>query len=145
MTQPLIDIKDDPKDTPLIDRMEDLPDGVDTFYVADKDPNYYYCWLNAKADNLERARKIWGYEIIGPNHKESALLPPNALGERKAGDVILARMPRERHERIERMKARRAADQVGAAENNWKEQAEKAGLPIVNEVRSEKRQGNLDK
>ena len=125
---------------PLIDLVEDsLPNGVDAFHVAGKDPGYYYCWLNAKQENLQRARDVWGYEILGPQHSEAALTMPTALGERKIGDVVLARMPRERYEKILRLKERAAEAQITAATEQWKDAAQKAGFPVNEELRVEDR------
>lgn len=112
---------------PMIDVMDEFPD-VDQFHVANPDPNYYYCWLNAKPDNLERMKNIFGYEIVAAKHKEGALVPPNAAGERKLGDVVLARMPRERYEKLMAMKKRRAESQMSAANEAWRDATEKAGL-----------------
>lgn len=114
---------------PMIDVLDEFTE-VDQFHVANADPAYYYCWLNAKPDNVEKMKSIWGYEIIGAGSKEGALVPPNAAGERKIGDVILARMPRERYEKIMKLKKRKAEAQIAAATDAWKSETERTGLKI---------------
>jgi len=115
---------------PMIDVIEDFPGIPDQFHVANPDSNYYYCWINAKPDNVEKMKSIWGYEVVGSGHKEGALVPPNAAGERKIGDVVLARMPRERYEKIMRLKKRKAEAQIAAATDAWKDSVASTGLKV---------------
>src|SRR6266478_5359317 len=114
-------------DTPLIDMMERMPN-IDMFYITNKDPNYHYCWLNTKPENIERAKAIWGWEVLGEDHKENALVPPNAAGERKLGDVVLARMPMERWERIQRIRDRQNKEAITRANDAWRDEVEKSGI-----------------
>ena len=114
---------------PLIDYIEDL-DQIDSLYVGNKDDeNYHYCWLNKKPENLERMKAIYGYEILGSKHADgTALVPPNAVGERVNGDLVLARIPRERWEKLQALKKRKSENQVNAANEAWKEQVAQSGL-----------------
>ena len=121
---------------PLIDLQEEFPD-LDSFHVSNKDDNYYYCWLNKKPEHLERNKAMFGYEILGSKHTENALVPPNAVGERVLGDVVLARMPRERYERLQRLRKLKAANQVTAANEAWKDEAAKSGLIPEDTTKSE--------
>lgn len=121
---------------PLIDLVEDL-DQIDPFYVANKDEEYMYCWLNKKPENVQKMKDIFGYEVIGSKHTEGALVPPNPAGERVHGDVVLARISRERWEKIQAMKKRRAESQITAANDNWRQQAEKSGLFSFDQTRHE--------
>jgi len=114
---------------PLIDLVEEL-ENIDPFHVANKEDGYYYCWLNKKPENIQRMKDIFGYEILGAKHNENALSPPNAVGERVYGDVILARMPKERYEKLMRLKKRKAENQVNAANDAWKDKAERSGLLV---------------
>ena len=118
-TRPLID---------LIDEEEFPLEVYDELYVSNKDSDYHYAWLHKKPDNLERMKAIFGWEILGSQHDEVALVPPNALGERVHGDVVLARMPRERYEKLQRIKQRRSADALLSASEEWKAAVENAGL-----------------
>ena len=122
---------------PLIDVIDELPSGVDQFYVADKDDAYYYSWINKKPDNLERMKTIWGYEVVAGKHKESALAPPNSAGEHVNGDLILCRMPRARYEKIALLKKNKANSQVQRASEEWKTEATKAGLLVEDSTVSE--------
>ena len=112
---------------PVIDFIDDFSE-VDTLYVGNRDDNYRYVWLNKKPENLERMKAIYGWEILGGKHNETALVPPNAVGERVNGDVVLARMPLERWEKLQRLKKRRADAQVTAADDAWKAEVERRGL-----------------
>lgn len=121
--------------TPFIDVREDF-ENVDPFYVGNQDPNYYYCWLNKKPENLER-RKLEGYEIVTSTEGESALAPPDALHERKIGDVVLARMPRERYERLVARAKQRADEQVGSANEAAQEAIAKLGFQTEDTTKRE--------
>jgi len=119
---------------PLIDLVEDL-DQIDQFHVVNKEKDddgeeHYYCWLNKKPENLERMKAIYGYEILGAKHKESALVPPNAVGERVNGDLVLARLTHARYEKLMAMKERKNANRIASANENWKGMAESAGLKV---------------
>ena len=127
---------------PFIDVVEEFPH-VDRFHVANRDEEYYYCWLRNKPDNLEQARTVWGYEILGAKHQESALVAPNSVGERVMSDVVLARMPRERHEKIVRMKQRAADAAVGRATDTFRETVEKGGMEVLDETKIESRVGKF--
>ena len=114
---------------PLIEVMDELP-GVDQFYVANKDDDYHYIWMNKKADNIERMKMLYGYEIVGDKDKASALVPPNAVGERVNGDVILARIPKARYEKIQKLRKQKAAAQIEIANEQFKQAATDAGFPV---------------
>lgn len=114
---------------PLIDVTEN-PFDVDQFHVGQKDKDYAYIWANKKPDNLEKMKAIWGWEVVGTKASETALVPPNAAGERVNGDVILMRMPIERYNKIQKLKADRAANMAGAANDRFKEEAERGGLLV---------------
>jgi len=116
---------------PLIDVLDDFPE-LDRFHVSNPDPGYRYVWLNAKADNLERMKMIYGYEIVGAKHKEGSIIPPNPAGERKNGDVVLARIPKERYEKIQKIKKQRAENQVGSADEAWTEKVKETGMKVEN-------------
>lgn len=112
---------------PFIDILEEYPD-VDQFEVFKKDENYHYVWANKKPDNVERMKNIFGYEVVGPKSNETAMVAPNAAGERVNGDVILMRMPIERYERLQRMKRQRNESRITAANDAWRSEVEKSGL-----------------
>lgn len=114
--------------TPFID-VQDEFEGVDPFYVGNQDPNFYYAWINKKPENVER-RKLEGYEIVNSLEGESALAPPDALKERRIGDVVLMRMPRERYERILRRNQERADKQLGSANEAAQEAINKLGFAV---------------
>lgn len=118
---------------PLIDLIDNLDD-IDNFHVANKDTEFYYCWLNKNPDNLQKMKDIWGYEILGAKHTESALVPPSPTGERVFGDVVLARMPRERYERIMQLKKRRTESREFTANEQWKQETNKAGLAVEDDT-----------
>lgn len=112
---------------PFID-VEDNPFNVDQFHVASKDDEYKYVWANKKPENIEKMKAIWGWEVVGGKHQESALVPPNAAGERVNGDTILMRMPIKRWEKIQKFKDEKRNAQITAANEAWRADAERAGL-----------------
>lgn len=114
---------------PLID-IQDNPFEVDNFHVGAKDKEYAYVWANKKPDNVEKMKAIWGWETVNDKGGETALVPPNAAGERVNGDTLLMRMPIERYEHIQKLKAKRAQAMSGAANERFKEEAERAGVPV---------------
>lgn len=113
---------------PLIDLQDDDLPNIDQFYVSEKDPGFHYTWLNKKADNIERMKMLYGFEIIGAKHDEVALAPPNAAGERVVGDLVLARIPKERYEKLQRLRGQRNASRLTTANEEWKEKAAQSGL-----------------
>jgi hypothetical protein len=78
----------------------------DRFHVPDADPNFQYRWLNTREENLVEACNYIGWELVhGPS--ENPLDPmagqstdsPHGGVTRTRGDVVLARMPKEKFER----------------------------------------------
>lgn len=125
--------------TPFVDVRDEYED-VDTFHVGNKDPNYYYCWVNKKPENMER-RKLEGYEVVTAKDGENALTRPNPVGERVIGDLVLMRMPRERHDRLQKRRAEQNDRQLAAANDAAREQIEKAGFEVEDTTVIQKKQG----
>jgi hypothetical protein len=130
------------KFVPLVDMLElEGSSQIDPTTVFNKDPNFYYCWISATPQRLEYNKAVYGYELVGLKDKESVFSPPNALGERRLGDVVLAKMPMERYERIMKRQRARTLDGMAAANEAWKAAVEGAGMQVVGEVKVEKKVG----
>lgn len=127
---------------PLVDMLDDEGGGqIDPTTVFNKDPNFYYCWLSTEPRRLEYNKAVYGFELVGVKDKESAFSPPNALGERRLGDVVLAKIPMERYERVAARQRKRTLDAMAAANEAWKAAVEGAGMQVVGEVKVEKKVG----
>ena len=61
--------------------------------VSNKQPNFYYRWVNKKGNEVER-RKALGYEVISGTMPEKAMQMGTTV--RENADSILMRIPRER-------------------------------------------------
>lgn len=129
--------------TPLIDVKEEFGEGIDPFYVGNKSDDFYYLWANKKPENLQR-RKIEGYEVVTGKVGENALVEPNAVGERVMGDVILMRMPRERHEKLVKRHFEKSRAQLDSANDNAREQIEKSGMQVEDTTTVTKKTGVFD-
>ena len=130
--------------TPFIDVQDEFPE-VDSFYVGDKDENYYYAWVNKKPENVER-RKLEGYETVAAKDGEkgeNTLVRPNAAGERVMGDVVLMRMPRERHEALLRRRRQKSAAQLDTANATKAEQIRSKGMETEDTTRRIERSGTF--
>ena len=78
---------------------------------------------------------LYGYEVVGEKDKANALVPPNAVGERVNGDVILARISNARYEKIQRLRKAKAAAQIEIANEQFKQAATDSGLPVDESTR----------
>lgn len=74
--------------------------------------NYHYRALNVRPHNM-RERQAQGYETI-----------PNS----EYGDLILAKIPREVHEKREAKEARRTKERTDAVKTKYEEEAQKMGV-----------------
>jgi len=81
----------------------------DPLEVNNKDPNYHYRWLRKEKLNLQRKTGFLKYEIVKGGQEETICgdNTPLKAGEQVAGtvevgDLVLARIPKEKHEEYRR-------------------------------------------
>jgi hypothetical protein len=88
----------------------------DPFDKFKTDPeNYYYYAVNAKHAMLREERIRQGFELIN---------------DATHGDLVLGRIPRERHEEMEKKEKQKAKDQLRAPKEQYKEEAKRLGVPV---------------
>jgi hypothetical protein len=102
---------------------EEDPQLVDRFFVADKDPNFAYRWVNQNERTMLQ-RRFDGWTNVPPKD-ESVPAEIAAMGQsianpaggtvQQRGDVILMRMPREHFERRIRKPKERARERQAAS------------------------------
>lgn len=130
-TQPLIDV---------VERIDMDPyRQVDPYYVGNKDPNMYYCWLRNKPQDLAINRSLGQYEICNKQNIGTAtpLVDPSPTGEYRIADSVLAQMPRRRYEALERHRIEDTKAQMKGANEQWIGEAQRAGLNVNDTTKSE--------
>lgn len=73
--------------------------------VTEKQPNFYYRWVNKKGNEIER-RKAMGYEVVQGDMPEQAMQMGGTI--RENADSVLMRVPRERAVGIHRRAVERS-------------------------------------
>ena len=84
-------------------------EGWDPLAIKNKDPKFHYRWLNKNSrTNMNRKTDYLGYEVVSGT-QESVLADNTRMKKGsdvtsnvEIGDMILARIPREKHEEYRR-------------------------------------------
>lgn len=109
-----------------------LPGGrPDRLFVSDKDPDYYYRWMNQRDMNIMSAQ-MDGYQPVIGEDPMMKLIPlptgqstenPSGGVVRQRGDLILMRIRKEAHEEIIGARDREARERQSASLDTMVHQA----------------------
>lgn len=103
---------------------------LDIHYVGNKDPNFVYRWLNTHKQNLE-TKKARGWEIV--QDKNIKTLSGSDGSTHQIGDLILARMPREKYERMMEEKRRLGESRREGVRRRFREEGLRLGVKTFEE------------
>ena len=105
-----------PSEKQIKEQVKEVADrGEDISRIHGKDANFAYRWINTHKQNLS-VKKSRGWEIVNdPKIKSHSGSPDSS---HQIGDLVLARMPRDKYEKMMREKAelsqnRRKATKAG--------------------------------
>ena len=98
---------------------------LDIHFVGNKDPNFVYRWLNTHKQNLE-TKKIRGWEIV--QDKSIKTLDGSGESTHKIGDLILARMPKGKYEKMVAERKRLGDERRKVVKRRFREEAEIEGV-----------------
>ena len=113
----------------------------DRLFVSDKDPEFYYRWINQRDMNVMAAR-MDGYEPVIGEDPMMKLIPlptgqstenPSGGVARQRGDLILMRVRKDRHEEIIGARDREARERQGASLDTMIQQANDNARKMLHE------------
>lgn len=92
-----------PSEKQIKDQVKDVSDkGDDITRIHGGDPNFVYRWINTHKQNLA-TKKARGWEPVSDPKIHSFSGTPDSTHQ--IGDVVLARMPKEKYDKMMREKA----------------------------------------
>lgn len=113
-------------DTDAMEIERELAQHFNELEVTQADPAFVYKWVNFVSNGGIALRQAVApperWQVVTGDMVEASELR-GADGSRKLGDVLLLRMPRKRHEILERLREEKAARQLGGHEANLHELA----------------------
>jgi len=115
-----------PTDKQIKDQVNEFSDkNMDILHVQNKDPNFSYRWVNSHKQNLEM-KKVRGWEVV--TDKNIKTFTGSADSSHTLGDMVLCRMPKEKHEKIMREKRELGEARRKAVKSNFRSEAEVLGI-----------------
>lgn len=87
-----------PSEKQIKDQVREVADrGEDISRIHGKDPNFAYRWINTHKQNLSM-KKSRGWEVVSDPKIKSFSGTPDSTHQ--IGDLVLARMPRDKYEKM---------------------------------------------
>lgn len=103
---------------------------LDIHFVGNKDSRFVYRWLNTHKQNLE-TKKARGWEIV--QDKNIKTLSGSDGTTHQIGDLILARMPKDLHEKLMAEKKRLGDERRRSTPRQFREYAAQHGIKTFEE------------
>lgn len=92
-----------PAEKQIKDQVKEVSDkGDDITRIHGRDPNFEYRWINTHKQNLA-TKKARGWEVV--NDPKIQSFSGSADSTHQIGDVVLARMPKDKYEKMMKEKA----------------------------------------
>ncbi len=105
---------------------------LDVLDVRGKDPKFSYRWLNTHKQNLE-TKKARGWEVV--NDPKIKTLSGTPDSTHHIGDMVLARMPKERYDKMMKSKKETGDARRKRAKEEFREEGKVVGVPVFDENR----------
>ena len=99
---------------------------LDVHHVEGKDPNFEYRWINTRKENLEM-KKIRGWEVESGKAKIKTL-SGSLDSTHTLGDLILAKMPKEKYEKMMAGKKQLGDERRKIAKARFREEGKQLGV-----------------
>jgi hypothetical protein len=120
-----------PSEKALKDQVTELAGKeIDIHHVEGGDPNFVYRWLNTQKQNLE-TKKIRGWEVDSSGKVKT--LSGSEDSTHRVGDLILARMPKEKYEKMMREKKELGEGRRKIIKDRFREEGRLAGVKTFDE------------
>jgi len=105
---------------------------LDVLDVQGKDPKFAYRWLNTHKQNLAM-KKARGWEVVSDSKIKT--FSGTSDSTHHIGDMILARMPKERYEKMMRAKKEIGEARRRAQKEEFREEGRRSRVPTFDENR----------